>query len=100
MENYLSRLSPESRRRLLKVILFGSVARGEAGLESDVDLLVVWDGKVEDAYRQLIPAATDVLIERGVDLSIHPFTIEQYDAIARLRTGFFENVDREGLLVA
>ncbi|HEX2021943.1 MAG TPA: nucleotidyltransferase domain-containing protein [Candidatus Thermoplasmatota archaeon] len=100
MEDFLARLPAESRRRVTKVVVFGSVARGEAGPESDVDLLVVWDGRVEEAYRHLIPIATDVLIERGVDLSIHPFTVEEYERIARVRTGFFENVDREGVLVA
>jgi predicted nucleotidyltransferase len=41
--------------RLLGVVLFGSYARGEAGTDSDVDLLVVVDGRValsRDLYRQ------------------------------------------------
>lgn len=100
VEDFLARLLPEQRARIAQVIVFGSVARGEAGPESDVDLLIVWRGKIEDAYRDLIPIATDLLIERRVDLSIHPIVTEEYERIERIRTGFFENVDREGLVVA
>jgi predicted nucleotidyltransferase len=60
----------------LKVILFGSLARGEAGYDSDVDLLVVfehvaWENKRElavDIRRAIagVPIPADVIVT-GVD---------------------------------
>lgn len=47
-----SLLASEARQEIVKVILFGSVARGEAKEESDIDLLVIASGsldKVRDA---------------------------------------------------
>ena len=47
-----SLLASEVRQEIVKVILFGSVARGEAKEESDIDLLVIASGsldKVRDA---------------------------------------------------
>jgi len=52
-----------------RVILFGSVARGEPGLASDLDLLIVWDtplsflARTVELYRHLQPrVATDLLV--------------------------------------
>ncbi len=39
----------------LKVILFGSLARGEAGYDSDVDLLVVFEHVEWENKRELTP---------------------------------------------
>lgn len=100
MRRFLAELDEIAGDKALEVILYGSTARGEASATSDVDLLVVWDGPVEEALDALIPISTDLLIETGVDLSIHPITPESFRTIRRMRTGFYENVEREGLVVA
>lgn len=38
---------------LVSVVLYGSVARGEAGVTSDIDLLVVCDGLAEGRFARL-----------------------------------------------
>jgi predicted nucleotidyltransferase len=52
-----------------RVVLFGSLARGEPGLASDLDLLVVWDTSLDflertvALYRRLGPrVAVDLLV--------------------------------------
>lgn len=55
-----------------KVILFGSLARGEAGYDSDVDLLVVFDHVDQENKRELavdirravagVPVPVDVMV--------------------------------------
>ena len=52
-----------------RVILFGSLARGDPGLASDLDLLVVWDTPLDfvtrtvELYRRLQPrVAVDLLV--------------------------------------
>jgi predicted nucleotidyltransferase len=57
------------------VILFGSVARGEAHQESDIDLAVIaqsaWDGRVdlEDAIRRRLGNDCDVLVFTATDFA-------------------------------
>lgn len=85
--------------RIDRVILFGSVARGEARAESDVDLLTVWRGSQNEALDALVPITTRILRDTGVDILTHPVTVEQFRRIQAMRTGFYENVDREGVLV-
>jgi len=49
LDEYVSLLLDHFGRRLISVCLFGSVARGEDDVESDVDVLVVAEGLPEDA---------------------------------------------------
>jgi predicted nucleotidyltransferase len=57
------------------VILFGSIARGEANIHSDVDLAVIaaagWDGRtdLEDAVRTRLGNNCDVLVFTSEDFS-------------------------------
>lgn len=82
-----------------QVILYGSVARGEAGPESDVDLLVV-TRDYRKASRALLPIRGRLLSE-GVLLSVLLLTPEQLDEMKRLRFSFYTAVMSEGeLLVA
>jgi predicted nucleotidyltransferase len=60
-----------------QVILFGSHARGEAGPDSDVDLLIVMDfeGAVRDKWLEIrqalrdIPVAVDAIVTRPRDFA-------------------------------
>lgn len=56
--------------RIEEVILFGSTARGEATVASDVDLLVITSEEDYHLRRNLIGLAYDILLETGVNLSV------------------------------
>ena len=67
----------------LRIILFGSAARGEAGSESDLDLMVVMpDGThrrhtAQDLYQRMIGvnAAVDIVVATPSDLQKYGQTI-------------------------
>jgi uncharacterized protein len=74
-----------------QIILFGSLARGEARLTSDIDLFIVWDTELDyltrtaELYRRLQPrVAVDLLV----------YTPEEF---SKLRTSrFVRSVTRKG----
>ncbi len=49
--------------RVARIVLFGSVARGEAGSGSDVDLLVIGVDNLDSLQQQARAAAADILLE-------------------------------------
>lgn len=84
--------------RLKKVILYGSVARGEATPESDIDLLVVLDDPVDVVAE--VRVLTDLLyplqLESDQYISAKAAPAQDYEA-GRLQ--IYRNVQREGVLV-
>lgn len=81
-----------------RIYLFGSQARGDAGPDSDYDLLLLVDDASEPAYRlsqrghralRGIPAAVDVVV----------WDREMFDARVHLKASFPATVVREGRLL-
>ena len=75
------------------VIVFGSIARGQASRGSDIDLAVIanagWDGRsdLEDAVRTSVGNGCDVLV----------FTADQFQQLARSGEPVVSDVLRDGV---
>lgn len=68
--------------RLHSVVLFGSEARGEAGAESDIDLLVVLDHVSADYGDELergLTAVYPVALRLGRRVSVKPLDLGEYE---------------------
>ena len=60
-----------------KIILYGSVARGEETEESDVDILVLATEK-RSIKERVIKKAMDILLETGTYISVKMLTPDEY----------------------
>jgi predicted nucleotidyltransferase len=82
-----------------KIILFGSVARGEDREDSDIDILIITknaDDKLRirgDIYTKVM----DVLLDRMVRISVKMRSIEHYNKYKNF--SFFSNVEKDGVLI-
>ena len=70
---YIARIHSRFSDRILAVILFGSKARGDAEIESDIDLLVLVDVESDEFRSELWRIASDVSLCYSVVLSPHVF---------------------------
>jgi predicted nucleotidyltransferase len=82
------------------VILYGSRARGDAGRESDYDLLVLIDAPVdwvlEDRIRQrLYPLE----LESGAVLTVIAYNRSDWNSPLYRAMPFHRNVEREGIML-
>ena len=81
-----------------RVIVFGSVARGEAGPDSDIDLLVVLD---DDIQRDMLTARSVYEARKDYHhaVDILPCRASVLSARARAEGSFADIVLREGVTV-
>lgn len=82
------------------IVLYGSYARGQAGAESDVDLLVLLNEEVTATKRRIV---RDMLYEIGLTADLVISTIiRSYDvwhSPISQATPFYKAVQREGIQV-
>jgi predicted nucleotidyltransferase len=98
VEEFVRRASQEYGDRIRSIILYGSVARGTASEDSDIDLLVVIDEEDFLLRRKLVGLSFDILLETGADLSVK--VLSDRDFQARKSHSFLRNVLAEGAKLA
>jgi len=67
--------------RLSKLLLYGSVSRGEQTADSDIDILVVLGDRVLpiEEIRRVADIKLDFLLEFGEVISIMPMSLEEFN---------------------
>ena len=82
-----------------EIRLFGSVARGTVTMESDVDILVVLKNKTRKLCNIIHDIAFDVGFDRDLVLSVIVDSEEEYNYPPFRETLFFNNLQKEGILL-
>jgi predicted nucleotidyltransferase len=80
-----------------QVLLFGSLARGDAVPGSDADLLVVL-ASADVPFLERIPSYTPVGLSVGID--VFPYTREEIDRMLAEGRPFIQQILSEGLVLA
>jgi len=79
------------------IILFGSVARGEAKEDSDIDVLIVTKKEDFRLRRALVGLAFDILLETRENISVKTLSKEDFERHKNF--SFLRNVISEGVKV-
>ncbi len=83
----------------VKVILFGSRAKGDARENSDIDLVVILSGDVDMKAREAIyDMAYDIDLEYDVVLDVSVYSKKEWERYKNVLP-FAVNVEREGVVV-
>lgn len=91
------RISLEKYKDMIdEIILFGSIARGEAGEVSDIDILVILRGNESDGLRSMTGLSFDVLSDMAEYISVKVPDLNNLSA----ENPFITNVRSEGIKIA
>ena len=88
----------ELQSQIHSLVLFGSVARGEARPDSDADVLVLTEAPRE-ARQRMNEISYDLDLENAVVTQLVPLTTESFEAEARMRSYFSSDIFRDGIVL-
>lgn len=81
----------------MRAVLFGSVARGAFGDESDIDVLVLMDRLDTDTKWAMWGVAARVSLDFDVILDPHVYSRELWDSLCAQGRALCRNIEREGI---
>ncbi len=85
--------------RIEKVVLYGSYARGEQTIDSDVDIaLFLNDSSDENLHDYMTDIVVDYELDLGVTLSVVTLEMNNYQEW-RNSLPFYQNIDKEGIII-
>lgn len=90
---------PALQRQVVRVILFGSQARGDSGKHSDVDLLIILKELNPGLNRSLSRLATEAMakVDYAEELSLLRRTEKQWEKMKG--ASFYQSVLRDGVIL-
>jgi predicted nucleotidyltransferase len=83
--------------RIEEIILYGSVARGEDGNDSDIDLLVVASGNEDALQMELADIAYEIGYDETEMIAVHVYSRDEVRRHKGL--AFFRNVEDDGIRI-
>jgi len=98
VDEFVRRVLEKYGDRIESIILFGSVARGEAKEDSDIDVLIVTREEDFRLRRALIGLAFDILLETKEHISVKVLSKDDFEGHKNF--SFLRNVISEGIKVA
>lgn len=80
-----------------RIVLFGSVARGEDNIDSDIDILIICNNR-EMIENKISDEKYDIITKYGELISAHIITEKHYEDTKDY--SFLTNVRKEGIILA
>lgn len=96
---FIGKIREEHGEKVDDMIIYGSYARGEADADSDVDILIVWDGDLQEGREKMAQLATEALLEHDTIISPKLVSPKNYESMKKAELPFIENVRNEGIKV-
>ena len=89
---FADRILSRFKDKIEKIIMFGSVARGESDKDSDIDVLVVIKQKNIDMMKEICGIAFEISIRRFADISPKIYSHSEIIRSIRVKTPFIEEI--------
>ncbi|MFO7966371.1 MAG: nucleotidyltransferase domain-containing protein [Archaeoglobaceae archaeon] len=97
LDEFVNRVLERFRNNIENIIVFGSVARGEAREDSDIDVIVITGNEDYKLRRSIISIAFDVFLDTGNNISVKVLSKDDFETHKNF--SFLKKVVSEGVKV-
>jgi predicted nucleotidyltransferase len=97
LSEYLTILRSNFRDKIVDVLLFGSVARGEYDDESDMDILVIVENGDSKFREEVSMASYELMLRNDVVMSSLVMDKEMYNWHRKYKDPLYNMIKREGI---
>ncbi len=97
LEEYASHIKSLAGRRIRGLVLFGSKARGDAGVDSDLDVLVIIDRYDAEIDRLVTLTAARSSLEHDTLINTHLVTAGRWAEMQKWGATLWQEVQRDGM---
>lgn len=97
LDRFVQELYRQYGAHVRSVVLFGSKARGEAGPDSDVDLLVTLNNDDPHLRSRIRRLAARISLEYDLLLSVQAVSRSRWERLVRYRFPLYQAVVSEGI---
>ena len=98
LKEMCSRLNEVYGDSMHKVVLYGSYARGDQSVDSDVDIALILSYETSEQHDKMIDIVVDYELNLAVTLSVVPIELQQYIEW-KTTLPFYKNIEKEGILL-
>jgi len=99
LQLFVKSLKDRYEDKVEKIILFGSVARGEDNEDSDVDVLIITSYDSFKMQKLVSEIAVDVLLRTGVYVSAKVMSVDEFNFLRDINSMFYRSLMKEGIPV-
>ncbi len=99
IELFVKTLKKRYGNKIDRIILFGSVARGEDREDSDIDILLVTNYDSFKMQRLVSDIVVDILLKTGVYVSVKVLSSEEYNFLKKIKSSFYRSILEEGITI-
>lgn len=83
--------------RLVKMVLFGSRARGDYDEESDIDVAIIIEGLSREEKHNILDKVAEVELEYLLPLSVLIFSEDDFEKLKSRERRIALDIEREGI---
>ena len=97
VRSFVEELRNKMGDEIIEIVLFGSKVRGDFNRESDIDIFVLVREKNQNIRDQVGDITADYIFDYDIPLSPVLYDLDEYNQNKKLKSFFFENVEKEGV---